>query len=119
MVISLFLSSAAKVRSPAATTAAAMAAQARTRAAARKRNCFRAMIGRRLSPRCWPDAMRGQPVLRALILALGMTAAGWLVGRGFIQGRIGDRFVTVRGISERQVEANLALWPLRVVAADN
>src|SRR5262245_45397643 len=63
--------------------------------------------------------MRGQPVLRALILALGMSAAGWLVGRGFIQGRIGDRYVTVRGISERQVEANLALWPLRVVAADN
>ncbi len=48
-----------------------------------------------------------------------MAAAGWLVGRGFIQGRMGDRYVTVRGISERDVQANLALWPLRVVAADN
>jgi uncharacterized protein len=41
------------------------------------------------------------------------------VGWGFARGRASDRFVTVKGISEREVKADLALWPLRIVAADD
>ncbi len=36
-----------------------------------------------------------------------------------MRGRAADRFVTVKGISERQVVADLALWPLRFVATGN
>lgn len=63
-------------------------------------------------------AMR-QPTLRALIIALGLSAGGWLAGLGFARGRMTDRFVTVKGLSERTVKANLALWPLRIVTTDN
>src|SRR5206468_3787410 len=59
------------------------------------------------------------PILRALVLALGLASAGWLAGQGFARGRMTDRFVTVKGLSERPVKANLALWPLRIVATDN
>ena len=52
-------------------------------------------------------------------IALGIVLGGWLVGRGFAAGRAADRFVTVKGVAERQVQADLALWPLRVVAAGN
>jgi hypothetical protein len=55
----------------------------------------------------------------AAILALGMVIAGLLLGSGFRAGRSADRFVTVKGVAERQVEANLALWPLQLAAADN
>lgn len=55
----------------------------------------------------------------ALILALGVAAGGWLVGRGFVEGRATDRFVTVKGVAEREVEADVALWPLRFVATDD
>ena len=55
----------------------------------------------------------------ALLIALGVAAAGWFVGHGFRQGRASDRYVTVKGVSERSVEADLALWPLQFVAADN
>ena len=55
----------------------------------------------------------------AAILALGMVIAGFLLGSGFRAGRSADRFVTVKGVAERQVEANLALWPLQLAAADN
>lgn len=51
-----------------------------------------------------------------VILALGLGAAGWFVGDGFRDGRR-ERFVTVKGLAERDVEADLALWPFRITAA--
>lgn len=55
----------------------------------------------------------------ALILALGIVLSGWLIGRGFAEGRKGERFVTVKGVAEREVRADLALWPLRYVGTGN
>ncbi len=55
----------------------------------------------------------------ALILALGVSMAGALVGAGFRASRTADRFVTVKGVAEQNVEADMALWPLQIVAADN
>ena len=58
--------------------------------------------------------------MTALLLAAGMALAGWFVGDGFADSRIADRYVTVKGISERDVEADLAIWPLRLsVASDD
>jgi hypothetical protein len=53
------------------------------------------------------------------ILALGLILGGAVLGAGFKASRTADRFVTVKGVAEREVEANLALWPLQVVTADN
>jgi hypothetical protein len=61
---------------------------------------------------------------RALLIAvivggltgLGLTGAGALVGRGLEMARTGDRAVTVRGLSEREVKADLAVLPLRFTA---
>lgn len=50
------------------------------------------------------------------MIAVGLAVAGWLVGMGFSEGRQFDRYVTVKGVSERTVTADLAIWPLRVVA---
>jgi hypothetical protein len=36
-----------------------------------------------------------------------------------MKGRASDRFVTVKGISERDVSANIALWPIRFVSTDD
>ena len=55
----------------------------------------------------------------AVVLALGVAVAGAFVGLGFLRGRQADRFVTVNGVSERAVRADLALWPIRLVATDN
>jgi len=57
--------------------------------------------------------------MAALLLAVGIAVGGWLVGQGFERARAGDRYVTVKGVSERDVKADLAIWPLRLsVAAD-
>lgn len=57
---------------------------------------------------------RAFAVLGAL-LALGLAIFGVLIGRAVQRGREFDRFLTVRGLSEREVKATVALWPLHFV----
>jgi hypothetical protein len=61
----------------------------------------------------------GELLASAVILAVGVAAAGAFVDSGVSRTRTADRYVTVKGISEREVRADTALWPLRLVAADN
>ena len=58
-------------------------------------------------------------IIRPTIIALGMAFAGLMFGIGVAGVRDRDRFVTVKGISEREVQADLAIWPLRIVAASD
>ena len=51
-------------------------------------------------------------VIAALLLALGLLGAGWLVGQGMARLRTDDRYVVVKGASERDVDADLVVWPL-------
>jgi uncharacterized protein len=55
----------------------------------------------------------------ALILALGITAAGFFAGNGIVRAKAADRYVTVKGVSEREARADLAIWPLRLSVAGN
>ena len=58
-------------------------------------------------------------IMAAAVLALGVAAGGWFVGNGFVVARTGDRHVTVKGVAEREVKADLAIWPMRFVATSN
>ncbi|CAG0942339.1 hypothetical protein GPROT2_01666 [Gammaproteobacteria bacterium] len=55
----------------------------------------------------------------ALVLALGLAAGGWFAGQGFVRARAADRVVTVKGIAEREAQADIAIWPLRISAASD
>jgi hypothetical protein len=63
------------------------------------------------TPRLIPAAVFGG------LLALGLIGAGPLIGQGVVHARAGDRTVTVRGLSEREVKADLAVLPLRFTAS--
>lgn len=52
----------------------------------------------------------------ALVLGAGVAVGGWFVGEGFARGRSTERQVSVKGLAEREVRSDLALWPLRFVA---
>jgi hypothetical protein len=48
-----------------------------------------------------------------LFLALGLAFFGFQVSRAVKRGRDFDRYLTVRGLSERTVKATVGIWPLR------
>lgn len=54
-----------------------------------------------------------------VVLAIGIAAGGYLAGAGVARIRTADRTVVVKGVSEREAKADLAIWPLRLNASDN
>ena len=58
-------------------------------------------------------------LIPALLLAIALVLAGTAIGGGVRAFRTGDRYVSVKGIAEREVKANLALWPIRISVASN
>lgn len=58
--------------------------------------------------------------LLAAGIVLGMIGGAAVLGRSLQESRSGDRFVTVRGFAEKEVKADLAVWPMKVrVAGDD
>lgn len=51
------------------------------------------------------------------ILAVGMIAGGYLLGDGLLRAKDAERAVTVRGLAERDVTADLATWTISYSAA--
>src|SRR3546814_7496274 len=67
-----------------------------------------------------PDQLRYITTLvAAVVFCFGVAAAGKCAGCGFRLGRAADRYVTVKGLAERTVTADLAVWPIRVTATGN
>lgn len=55
-------------------------------------------------------------LIAALVLAIGIIAGGYLLGDGLRRARMADRAVTMRGLAERNVTADLATWTLTFTA---
>ncbi len=61
--------------------------------------------------------MTPRPLLHTLVLAIAIVVAGGAIGGGVQRFRLADRSVTVKGVAERAVKADIALWPMRIVAS--
>lgn len=51
-------------------------------------------------------------ITAALLLAAGIVAGCWVLGNALINFKAMDRYVTVKGLAEREVPADLAMWPI-------
>ncbi len=51
------------------------------------------------------------------LVGLGVAAGGMLAGQSLVESRLGYRVVTVKGLAEREVKANLGFWPIRFVTS--
>lgn len=63
--------------------------------------------------------MKNASLLPAFIIALGLSLAGYFMGDTVLKGKQFDRFVSVKGLSEREVPADLAVWPVNIVLTGN
>jgi len=53
----------------------------------------------------------------AAILSIGLIAGGYLLGDGLLRAKDAERAVTVRGLAERDVTADLATWTISYSAS--
>ena len=67
--------------------------------------------------------MNSKRIVEAAILGAflcaGLVALGIIVADGAVKIKGLDRTVTVKGLSEREVPANIAIWPIKFGIADN
>lgn len=63
--------------------------------------------------------MKSKYVLPSLLVAIGLAFAGFLIGKTLVNGKQMDRQVSVKGLAEREVPADLAVWPLQIRYAGN
>jgi uncharacterized protein len=58
-------------------------------------------------------------ILTALLVAAGIAIAGFAVSQGLERFRMSDRSVTVKGLAEKDVESDYAIWTLSFRRAGN
>lgn len=54
-----------------------------------------------------------------IFIFLGLTSLGFLLGNAAIEYKEYERTVNVKGLSEREFEADVVIWPIQFTAADN
>ena len=64
-------------------------------------------------------AERGSSAIGLVVLAAGLAAAGWWISDSLLRFRTADRTVTVKGLAEREVPADLVVWPIAFTEAGN
>lgn len=55
----------------------------------------------------------------ALFLSIALVVAGYFIGNLQVNAKKYDRYVTVKGLSEREVAADLAVWPINIIFTGN
>ena len=58
-------------------------------------------------------------IIAAIAFAVGVIGGATVLGEAWRDAKKVDRYVTVRGVSEKDVKADLAVWPIRVRVAGN
>ena len=54
-----------------------------------------------------------------IFLFIGLSSLGYLLGKAAIEYKQYERSVTVKGLSEREYEADIVIWPIQFIAAGN
>lgn len=58
------------------------------------------------------DGSRANSALFGAFVAVGLILGGWILGAQIKATRLGDRYVSVKGLVERQVKSDQAVWSI-------
>lgn len=58
-------------------------------------------------------------LILGVFIFIGLTALGYLLGNAAIEYKQYERSVKVKGLSEREVEADVVIWPITFIATGN
>ena len=65
------------------------------------------------------DQIRSGSLILGVAIVLGLASLGYLLGNAAFSVKALERTVTVKGLSERVVAANIAIWPVTYQVASN
>lgn len=63
--------------------------------------------------------MKGHTWISAALISIALALGGYFIGNIQVNGKKYDRYVTVKGLSEREVAADLAVWPINIILTGN
>ena len=66
-----------------------------------------------------PDNNKPASLILGVSIFLGLLSLGYLLGNAALQFKGYERSVTVKGLSEREVDADIVIWPIQFTAASN
>jgi hypothetical protein len=55
-------------------------------------------------------------IVLGILSGAGVAIGGYFIGQGFYAARMGERYVTVKGLAEREVKADLGTWIISYTA---
>ncbi len=66
-----------------------------------------------------PQTNKAFAFILGFFVFMGLSSLGYLLGDAAIEYKQYDRSVTVKGLSEREFEADIVIWPIQFSAAEN
>ena len=60
-----------------------------------------------------------EALILGVLLCAGLLSIGYLLGKSAIEFKEYERTVTVKGLAEREVAADVAIWPIKFIVANN
>ena len=58
-------------------------------------------------------------IYASLILGISLVSAGFFISQTLLKAKQLERYVTVKGLSEREVMADIAIWPIQITVVSN
>jgi len=65
------------------------------------------------------DDSLGAAFIKGILVCIGLALLGYFIAGGIVKLKALERIVTVKGLSEREVQSNVAIWPIKFSVADN
>jgi uncharacterized protein len=65
------------------------------------------------------DDSLGAAFIKGILVCIGLALLGYFIAGGIVKLKALERIVTVKGLAEREVQSNVAIWPIKFSVVDN